>query len=115
MILFEVTAFDPRAQLNHIWIIAARDEAEARALVPQPERPLRTNRVGPAASRWRCVIGQLGAIVPPCGARLQSPPASSASRSRSVMNTWSALSSLITASLRSLVKVRLTVSMVSPR
>ena len=115
MILFEVTAFDPRTQVNHVWIIAARDDAEACALVPQPERALRTNRVGPAASRWRCVIGQLGAIVPPCGTSSQSPPAISSSRSRSVMSTWSALSSLITASLRSLVKVRLTVSMVSPR
>lgn len=115
MILFEVTAFDPCVQVNNTWIIAARDEAEACALVPRPGRALRTNRIGPAASRWRCVIGQLGAIVPPCSTADQSPSAISSSRPRSMMNTWSALSSLITASLRNLVKVRLTVSMVSPR
>ena len=114
MILFEVTAFDRESRCNHVWIVAARDEAEACRLVPAPERPVRTSRLGPAASRWRCVIGRLGAISPPLRA-IQSMPAISSSRSRSRTNTWSALSSRITSSLRSLVKVRLTVSMVSPR
>ena len=114
MILFEVAAFDPDSRSNHVWIIAARDEAAACRLVPAPERPVRTNRLGPAASRWRCVIGRLGAInAPP--RHVQSVPAISSSRSRSRMETLSALSSWITLSLRSLVKVRLTVSMVSPR
>jgi len=114
MILFEITAFDPESRCNHVWIVAARGEAEACRLLPAPARPVRTNRLGPAASRWRCVIGRLGAINAPA-LITQSAPAISSSRSRSRTNTWSALSSRIMSSLRSLVKVRLTVSMVSPR
>lgn len=115
MILFEIGAIDPASHQRRAWIVAATDEEGARRLIPAAHQITDSVALAEARSRRPCVIGRIGAMVSSDSDSGQAPSAISSSLARSSTKTVSAFSSRISAFLRSCEKVRLTVSMVSPR